>query len=179
MQDRRGCRAVLAALDEIRQFLADFSQAMALEETGMPVDASRLAELDRLRAQAAPNVDGERRLARSSTSCSSSIINETGSSTNVTSGPTLEGALEAYAAKEVEHRDDRSVEIVLIGSDSIETVRLTHANYFDGTARRCRSTSPGCETNRRLGRAGVCGERSVTGRDRSCTVTLLRRCPGS
>lgn len=45
-----------------------------------------------------------------------------------------ERALVAYAAKEVEHRDDRLFEIVLIGSDSIETVRLTHANYYDGTA---------------------------------------------
>jgi hypothetical protein len=26
------------------------------------------------------------------------------------------------------------MEIVLIGSDSLETVMLTHANYFDGTA---------------------------------------------
>lgn len=25
-----------------------------------------------------------------------------------------------------------ALEIVLIGSDSIETVRLTHANYYDG-----------------------------------------------
>jgi hypothetical protein len=25
------------------------------------------------------------------------------------------------------------IEIVLIGSDSIETVKRTHANYFDGT----------------------------------------------
>ncbi len=42
-------------------------------------------------------------------------------------------ALAAYAAKEKEHNGDRSVEIVLIGSDSIETVRLTHANYYDGS----------------------------------------------
>lgn len=44
------------------------------------------------------------------------------------------GALAAYAAKEAEHRDDHTFELVLIGSDSIETVRLKHANYFDGTA---------------------------------------------
>lgn len=42
-------------------------------------------------------------------------------------------ALAAYADMEAQHRDDRFIEIVLIGSDSIETVRLTHANYFDGT----------------------------------------------
>ena len=42
-------------------------------------------------------------------------------------------ALAAYAAKEQEHSGDRNIEIVLIGSDSIETVRLTHAKYYDGS----------------------------------------------
>jgi hypothetical protein len=42
-------------------------------------------------------------------------------------------AVQAYAAKEREYTGKRDVEIVLIGSDSIETVRITHANYFDGT----------------------------------------------
>ena len=40
-------------------------------------------------------------------------------------------ALAAYAECEREYRDNDLIEIVLIGSDSIETVRLTHANYFD------------------------------------------------
>jgi hypothetical protein len=31
---------------------------------------------------------------------------------------------------EREHRGDDKLEIVLIGSDSIETVRRTHSNYF-------------------------------------------------
>lgn len=44
-----------------------------------------------------------------------------------------ERAVKAYAAKEREHSGNRHIEIVLIGSDSIDTVRLTHANYFDGT----------------------------------------------
>lgn len=43
-------------------------------------------------------------------------------------------ALEAYANKEEELRDDQRMEIVLIGSDSLDTVKLTHANYFDGSA---------------------------------------------
>ncbi len=42
-------------------------------------------------------------------------------------------ALAAYSAKEKDHSGDRNIEIVLIGSDSIETVRLTHANYYDGS----------------------------------------------
>ena len=43
-------------------------------------------------------------------------------------------AVEAYAAKEKEFQGRSDVEIVLIGSDSFDTVKLTHANYFDGTA---------------------------------------------
>ena len=42
-------------------------------------------------------------------------------------------AVEAYASKEREYRSNNRVEIVLMGSDSIETVRLTHGNYFDGS----------------------------------------------
>ena len=42
-------------------------------------------------------------------------------------------AAQAYFKTEQVYRDHPRVEIVLIGSDSIETVKLTHANYFDGT----------------------------------------------
>lgn len=41
-------------------------------------------------------------------------------------------AVVAYAAKEKEYEEQPRVEIVLIGSDSLETVKITHANYFDG-----------------------------------------------
>jgi len=44
-----------------------------------------------------------------------------------------EEAIAAYSAKEKELQDRKFVEIVLIGSDSLETVKLTHANYFDGS----------------------------------------------
>jgi hypothetical protein len=47
-----------------------------------------------------------------------------------------EAAVAAYAAKEREIGQlgaESALEIVLIGSDSLATVRLTHANYFDGT----------------------------------------------
>jgi hypothetical protein len=43
-------------------------------------------------------------------------------------------AVEAYAKKEVECRDMPLIDIVLVGSDSLDTVKLTHANYFDGSA---------------------------------------------
>lgn len=39
-------------------------------------------------------------------------------------------AVEAYSAAEEQHRDDKLIEIVLVASDSLETIRLTHANYF-------------------------------------------------
>jgi hypothetical protein len=48
-------------------------------------------------------------------------------------GEDSERAVAAYAAKEEEFRDRDLIEIVLIGSDSLDTVKLTHANYFDGS----------------------------------------------
>ncbi|MCE9622095.1 MAG: hypothetical protein K8R99_07115 [Actinomycetia bacterium] len=44
-----------------------------------------------------------------------------------------DAAVAAYFAMEQAHKDDSLIEIVLIGSDSVETIRITHANYFDGT----------------------------------------------
>jgi len=43
-------------------------------------------------------------------------------------------ALAAYSEKEREHQSDKDLEIVLIGSDSLATVKRTHANYFDTPA---------------------------------------------
>ncbi len=40
-------------------------------------------------------------------------------------------AVRAYGEMEEKHRDDRHLEIVLVGADSLETVMLTHGNYFD------------------------------------------------
>ncbi len=48
-------------------------------------------------------------------------------------GTDSRAAVAAYAAKEREFQDRPSIEIVLIGSDSLETVKLTHANYFNGS----------------------------------------------
>jgi hypothetical protein len=48
-------------------------------------------------------------------------------------GTDSDAAVAAYSAKEKDYEDRKMVEIVLIGSDSIETVKLTHANYFDGS----------------------------------------------
>lgn len=49
-------------------------------------------------------------------------------------GTDADRAVAAYAECENKHKDAEKIEIVLIGSDSIDTVRLTHANYFDGSA---------------------------------------------
>lgn len=40
-------------------------------------------------------------------------------------------AVAAYEQMEEKHRDEHQMEIVLVGADSIETVMLTHGNYFD------------------------------------------------
>jgi len=42
-------------------------------------------------------------------------------------------AVKAYEQLEEEHRGESQMEIVLVGADSIETVMLTHGNYFDAT----------------------------------------------
>lgn len=41
-----------------------------------------------------------------------------------------ERALAAYEAAEREHRQDRNIEVVLLGSDSRETLERTHSSYF-------------------------------------------------
>jgi hypothetical protein len=40
-------------------------------------------------------------------------------------------AAAAYSALEAENRGRNDLEIVLVGADSIETIRRTHAHYFE------------------------------------------------
>ena len=54
-------------------------------------------------------------------------------------GSDSDAAIAAYQACEKEY-EGRDVEIVLVGSDSIETVRSTHRSYFAGEASRVRDT---------------------------------------
>lgn len=42
-------------------------------------------------------------------------------------------ATDAYAAAEREAREQHHLEIVLVGADSIDTIKETHASYFEGT----------------------------------------------
>lgn len=46
----------------------------------------------------------------------------------------VDQAVRSYQLAEEQYDHSAKVEVVLIGSDSFETVRETHANYFDGTA---------------------------------------------
>jgi hypothetical protein len=40
-------------------------------------------------------------------------------------------AVKAYEDLEERYKNEHHMEIVLVGADSIETVMLTHGNYFD------------------------------------------------
>lgn len=44
----------------------------------------------------------------------------------------IEDAMEAYARMEDAHSSNRAIDIVLVGSDSIESVKVTHSTYFPG-----------------------------------------------
>jgi len=46
-------------------------------------------------------------------------------------GTDYEAALDAYDKTEAEHRDDLNTEVVLLGSDSVETIERTHSSYFE------------------------------------------------
>ncbi len=45
-------------------------------------------------------------------------------------GTNSAAALEAHAAAEEDFRDSDWMKIVLLGSDSLDTLRVTHPNYF-------------------------------------------------
>lgn len=45
-------------------------------------------------------------------------------------------ATQEYGAMEKKYRDSALIDIVLVGSDSIETVKVTHSIYFTGTSER-------------------------------------------
>jgi len=44
-------------------------------------------------------------------------------------------ATEKYGELERKYRDSMAIDIVLVGSDSLDTVRVTHANYFEGMSK--------------------------------------------
>lgn len=43
-----------------------------------------------------------------------------------------EVAAAEYARLEEEHRGNDDLEIVLVGADSLDTIKMTHGHYFEG-----------------------------------------------
>lgn len=43
-------------------------------------------------------------------------------------------AMAEYSAREKKYSDNLAVDIVLVGSDSLETVKITHGTYFNDEA---------------------------------------------
>lgn len=46
-------------------------------------------------------------------------------------GRDYDAALAAYTEREHEYRDRADVDIVLLGADSLETIKQTHSSYFE------------------------------------------------
>lgn len=44
----------------------------------------------------------------------------------------VRAATEKYKELEVKYRDQMSIDVLLVGSDSIDSVRITHSGYFSG-----------------------------------------------
>ncbi|TFH53327.1 hypothetical protein E4J66_04280 [Actinomyces viscosus] len=51
-------------------------------------------------------------------------------------GADITAAATAYRAAEIEYQDRPEMDIVLVGADSLETVKVTHSTYFSGAAAR-------------------------------------------
>jgi hypothetical protein len=49
-------------------------------------------------------------------------------------GTNVEDAARTYADYEQTYRDRQGIEIVLVGADSLDTIRRTHAHYFSESA---------------------------------------------
>lgn len=49
-------------------------------------------------------------------------------------GSDVARATTAYSAMEQRHQDETQIDVVLVGSDSLETIKFTHANYFEGAS---------------------------------------------
>jgi hypothetical protein len=45
-------------------------------------------------------------------------------------GEDYEAALKAYGEREQDHRFDPAYEVVLLGADSLDTIKKTHSSYF-------------------------------------------------
>jgi len=53
-------------------------------------------------------------------------------------GTDYDAAQAAYGEAEQTHGLGTTLDIVLLGADSLETIRQTHSSYFEGSGRRLR-----------------------------------------
>ena len=51
-------------------------------------------------------------------------------------GDDVVAATTAYRAAEIEYQDRPEMDIVLVGAESLETIKVTHSTYFTGSAAR-------------------------------------------
>ena len=56
-------------------------------------------------------------------------------------GSDSEAALAAYSQRGIDNWQNPDMDILLVGSDSLETVKLTHATYFANRVERAKRTS--------------------------------------
>ena len=64
-------------------------------------------------------------------------------------GADVDAATTAYRAAEIEYHDRPEMDIVLVGSDSLETVKVTHSTYFRAGPRRSGASGGGAARPRR------------------------------
>lgn len=55
-------------------------------------------------------------------------------------GDKAEEALKAYGEKEMENWQNPHMDIVLVGSDSLDTVKITHSTYFENRVEKAKRT---------------------------------------
>ena len=109
------------------------SQILAIDEAGGPVPGNVDQRLYCTTAQALPRPQLRSDAWQSPSSTSSSIYDHgAGHLVEVKEfGVEAKKALAQYELLEAQYRGDHKMDIVLVGSDSLDTVRITHANYFD------------------------------------------------
>jgi hypothetical protein len=49
-------------------------------------------------------------------------------------GRDLDAAVAAYSEQERIHRSEEAIEVVMVGADSIDTIKRTHSHYFAQTS---------------------------------------------
>lgn len=116
---------------DVSPYLASVSAAMAVAEAGRPVPVRLVREMEPT-APTVESVDEWEALMADDIHQFLLVFTRAGRVREEVRefGTDTEAALAAYADAERTYRDSDWMPVVLIGSDSLETVRITHANYF-------------------------------------------------